>query len=158
MRRGGWSSINPDPEEIAMKADPKTEREVLVCLDAFLDAYTRRRAGAAMARMVQDPDLVLYGTGADEKRVGPAEAMAQMERDWSQSDASTFAIGWSQVSAAGPVAWVSTDGAFRFRVGGQEMTLPARASFVLEQRDGAWLIAHAHFSAPAASQDSGQSF
>lgn len=141
-----------------MKADANTEREVHSCLREFFDAYTERKAPAAMECMVPDADLVIFGTGADEKRIGPAQARAQMERDWSQSDAVTYSIDWTQVSAAGPVAWASTDGAFRFRAGGQEGAIPARASFVLERRDSRWLIAHAHFSTPAMSQQAGESF
>ena len=141
-----------------MKADANTEKDVRACLREFLDAYTERNAPAAVACMVPDADLVVFGTGADEKRIGPAQARAQMERDWSQSDAVTYAIDWTQVCAAGPVAWVSSDGAFRFRAGGEEGSIPARASFVLERRDNRWLIAHAHFSTPSASQDAGESF
>jgi hypothetical protein len=39
-----------------------------------------------LALLVPDPDVFLYGTGADEKRQGLAEIQAQAERDWSQSD------------------------------------------------------------------------
>jgi hypothetical protein len=35
--------------------------------------------------------------------------------------------------------------------------MPARATFVLEKRDGKWLIVQGHYSAPAAGQEEGQS-
>jgi hypothetical protein len=50
------------------------------------------------------------------------------------------------------------DGSFTVRTGGNETTVPARVSLVLENRAGKWLIAHLHFSTPAAGQAEGQSF
>ena len=108
--------------------------------------------------MVPDPDLVLLGTGADEKRIGQAEALAQTKRDWAQSETSSLEIGWHLVSSAGTVAWVTADIAFQFKAGGQQMALPGRLTAVLEQRDGKWLIAQSHFSFPTAGQDEGKSF
>lgn len=46
-------------------------------------------------------DVVLYGTGADEKRVGPDQVRAQVARDWAQSDSVALSLGWISVSAAG---------------------------------------------------------
>ncbi|WP_298834730.1 nuclear transport factor 2 family protein [uncultured Piscinibacter sp.] len=141
-----------------MKADALTEQAARACVNAFLTAYAERRMDAAMAQLAPDADVVLFGTGADEKRVGPAAVRAQLDRDWTQSEACAYAIDWSQVSSAGSVAWMASDGAFRVRVGGQDMAMPARATFVVEQRDGRWLVCHAHFSMPAAAQQDGESF
>jgi hypothetical protein len=38
------------------------------------------------------------------------------------------------------------------------MTLPARITFVLEQRGGQWLIVQGHFSFPATGQAEGEAF
>ena len=51
-----------------------------------------------------------------------------------------------------PVPWrgVATDADFAVSAGGHQTTMPVRITFVLEQRDGEWRIAHAHYSlAPA---------
>jgi ketosteroid isomerase-like protein len=141
-----------------MKADKKTEAAVMAVLNKLGEVYARRDKEGFMALLVPDADVFLYGTGADEKRQGLAEIQAQAERDWSQTEASSVEFGWHLVSAAGQVAWVATDMAFKASIGGQEMTLPGRLTAVLEQRDGQWLIAQSHFSFPWAEQAEGESF
>ena len=110
------------------------------------------------AAFAPDPDVVMYGTGADEKRVGLAQIQAQAERDWSQAEAAAVTYESIAVSAAGAVAWAAADAAFRLKAAGQEMTLPARITFVLEKREAQWLVVHAHFSVPAAGQAEGESY
>ena len=140
-----------------MKADTKTEAEVKAVLTRLTDSYERKDLEGLRACVAADPDLVLYGTGADEKRIGPAEFLKQAERDWSQTESIAMEFGWMSISAAGPVAWVAADGAFKIRAGGQAFAMPARATFVLEKRDGQWLVVQGHFSAPAAGQEAGSS-
>ena len=141
-----------------MKADSRTEGEVLAALRKFTEAYRQRDLKGLLDTMAGDADVVLYGTGADEKRIGLEQIRAQVERDWSQSDSASMLLDWTSVSAAGPVAWAAADGRFEFKLGGEAGSLPARASFVLEKRDGRWLCVHAHFSTPAAGQGEGESF
>jgi uncharacterized protein (TIGR02246 family) len=140
-----------------MKADAKTEAEVKAVLTSLTDSYQKRDMEGLMACFAPDSDAVFYGTGADEKRIGPAEIRIQARRDWDQTEAISMAFDWISVSAAGPVAWAAADGAFKIRAGGQAFTMPARATFVLEKRDGKWLIVLGHYSAPAAGQEEGQS-
>ena len=141
-----------------MKADRKTETEVLDALQTFTGAYVRRDLEALLACFAGDPDTMLYGTGADEKRVGLKAIQAQAERDWAQADEISVALDWTSVSAADGVAWAAVDGAFLGSVGGYAMRLPLRSTFVLVKRDGRWLIAHAHMSAPADGQAEGESY
>lgn len=141
-----------------MKADLQTEGEVKTILQRFTEAYRNRNLTALLACIAPDADVVMYGTGADEKRIGLEQIRAQVERDWAQSESAAILFNWTSVSAAGSVAWVAADGEFKFSVGGQDRTSPARVSFVLEKREETWLIVHAHFSMPAAAQEEGQSF
>jgi uncharacterized protein (TIGR02246 family) len=141
-----------------MKADAQTEGEVKASLQRLTDAFAKRNLKGFLECFASDVDVVLYGTGADEKRIGLEQIRAQVERDWSQSETAAMAFTWTSVSAAGMVAWVAVDGAFKFRVGGQDIALAARISFVLEKRAAKWLIVHAHFSTPASGQEEGQSF
>ncbi len=141
-----------------MKADRKTEQEVLGVLEAFADSYVKRDLDGLLACFTGDPDTMIYGTGADEKRIGLKAIQAQAERDWEQADEISVAFEWMSVSASNGVAWAAVDGAFLGSVGGHTMRLPMRSTFVLTQRDGRWLIAHAHMSAPAAGQAEGDSY
>ena len=141
-----------------MKADAATEKAVLAAVHQFMEAYRLRDADRLMSHAVPDNDVILIGTGADERRVGPAEIRIQAERDWSQSDSATFDLNWTSVSAAGSVAWVAAEGVVRASAGGQEVTLPIRMTIVLEQRNGKWLLAQAHASFAAQEQAEGQSW
>ncbi|HEV2459045.1 MAG TPA: nuclear transport factor 2 family protein [Ktedonobacterales bacterium] len=141
-----------------MKADAQTETAVLATLEQFKQAYEHRNMGHLLALFAPDADVVLFGTGADEKRIGLAEIQAQAERDWAQAEAFTLEWGWSSVSAAGSVAWVAADVVGHITMGGQEVHLPLRLTAVLEHRGGSWLWVQSHVSLPAAEQAEGESF
>lgn len=141
-----------------MKADVATESAVKAVLNAMADAYARRDASALLATFASDADVVMYGTGADEKRVGLAEIQTQAERDWSQTEAASVTFDWTSISSAGSVAWAATDASFNLAIGEESMSLPARVTFVLENRGGNWLIVQAHFSFAATGQEDGESF
>lgn len=141
-----------------MKADAQTEAAVMAVLERFAENYTKRDLEGNLALFAPDSDVVLYGTGADEKRVGLDEIKAQIERDWSQSDATSLTYEWTSVSAADSVAWVAADVTFKAKIGEQELTLDGRLTIVLENRAGKWLIVQGHFSLPVAEQAEGESF
>lgn len=141
-----------------MKADLITEAAVKAVLDKVTEGYAKRDIALLRSAFASDPDVVMYGTGADEKRIGLAEIQAQAERDWSQSEAAGMEFGWTSISTAGPVAWAAGDAAFKFKSGEQEVRLPARFTCVLEKRLEKWFIMQAHFSFPAAGQGDGASF
>jgi ketosteroid isomerase-like protein len=100
----------------------------------------------------------MFGTGADERRIGPDEMRMQAARDWEQSEASSFTLPWRHIAAAGDVAWVAAAGEAHVRVAGQDMDAPIRTTFVLERRGDGWQIAHMHASVPMAEQAEGQSW
>ena len=141
-----------------MKADAQTEAAVLASLNRFAEAYARRDMNGLIGLWASDPDVMVIGTGADEKRVGLAEIKAQAQRDWSQSESASLEIGWTSVSAAGSVAWVAADCVIRAEAGGEKMSLPARLSGVLEKRGDNWLWVQFHASLPTAEQAEGESF
>jgi len=140
-----------------MKANSTTYQAVKVVLDDWADSYVKRDIKRLLSHVAPDPDVLMYGTNADEKRIGLAGLQAQVERDWSQTDAAAFILPDLAISAAGPVAWASADAIFKLEAGGQPMAFPARFTAVLENRDGKWLVVQAHFSLPAPSQDEGSS-
>ncbi len=141
-----------------MKADATTTMAVKTVLSRVAEGYASRNLVTLRSAFAPDPDVIMYGTGGDEKRVGLAEIEMQAQRDWSQSDTSQVHYGWMSVSSAGNVAWAATDASFDLTAGGAVMSLPARITFVLEKRGDQWLIVQSHFSLPAAGQEEGEAF
>ncbi len=141
-----------------MKASAEVEVGVMATLNKFIKTYEQRNMEGVLALLVPDPDVVVIGTGADEKRIGLDEIKLQIQRDWFQSDVATMEILKPMVSAAGKVAWITADIVFHVKAGGQDIHMPSRLTTVLEQRGKKWLIAQWHVSSPAASQKEGESF
>jgi ketosteroid isomerase-like protein len=141
-----------------MKADAKTEKEVMVLWLKFLEAYSARDMDSLLATMSSDSSVVTMGTGSDERRIGMDEIKAQIKRDWAQSEAAAIEITWSQVSAAGNVAWIASDGILKAKIGGKNADFPCRFSAVLQKHKDRWLIMQTHFSFIEAGQAIGESF
>ena len=135
-----------------MKADVKTEAEVMTTLNRFIKAYQDKDLAGILKLFAPDPDVVFYGNGEDEKSIGIVGIREQAEHDWSQSAAVSLEIKWSSVSSAGAVAWLAADIEIHAGVGGIEMRLPARLTAVLEKRAGEWFFMQWHASVPTIEQ------
>lgn len=141
-----------------MKADQTTEKEVKEVLDEMIQAYESRDIHQVMNCFFNDSDLVMYGTGKDEKRIGVDQVKAQVNRDWEQSESTRLSYDWVSVSASGNVAWIAADVKFKVKAGGETFLLDGRLTCVLEKRNDKWGIVQAHFSLPSMSQQEGESF
>ena len=141
-----------------MKADEKTEAEVMAVVNRVKEAFNRRDLDSIPVLFAPDPDVVFYGTGADEKGIGLAGVKADWERAFAQSEASPMELNWSSVSTAGSVAWGAFDGTARASVNRKEISFPICFTSVLERRDGQRLIVQSHASTPAAGQKKGESW
>ena len=141
-----------------MKADIKTETEVMAVIKQFVESFTKKDLESNLALYAPDADVVLIGTGVDEKRVGLIEIEAEERRAFAQSDEHSIHLDWYSVSAAGSVAWLASNGSIQARIGGQEISFPVRLTFVLENREGRWLIMQVHGSLPAVGQKEGDSW
>jgi predicted ester cyclase/ketosteroid isomerase-like protein len=118
-----------------MQGDGRTEAAVMDVMNKWRASYAARDIDAIMALYAPDTDVVLIGTGANERCVGPTEIRALHELEWSQSEAGSIELGWHAVSAAASMACVAMEVTVHVRVEGQEMHLPARITAVLEQRE-----------------------
>jgi len=135
-----------------MKADSVTEKAVNAVLDKFAESYARRDLKSAMSLIAPDADVIIYGTGADEKRIGQEAIKTQFERDWAQIEDPGLEYNWISISAAGNVAWVAIDAVLKAKVDGQNLKFHSRITMVLEKRGDRWLIVQGHFSFPDQSQ------
>ncbi len=141
-----------------MKADAKTEAGVIAALDRLCETYRGRDLEGLLDLFVADPDTIVIGTGADEKKIGLAGCRELVERDWAQSEESALEYDWISVSAAGPVAWLAADATFKAVIDGQEMILRGRLTAVLEQHGDGWKFAQYHMSLPASDQSAGEAW
>jgi uncharacterized protein (TIGR02246 family) len=141
-----------------MKADPKTEAEVMNAIKQCFEAFAKRDLNAMLAFFAPDPDVVVIGTGRDEKGIGFAEVKAIFERAFSQFNEASFEFGWHSVSVAGPLAWLATDITFHVKAGGREISQQIRLTSIMEKRGDRWLILQAHDSVPDRDQVEGEAF
>ena len=138
-----------------MKADPQTEAEVMNVMNQSIEAFATRDLDALLSLYAPDPDVVVIGTGGDEKRVGLADVKVLFERDFAQFEDASLTIGWHSVSAAGSVAWVIADLTLCANADRREISLQARSTAVLEQRGDRRFIVQLHASSPASGQKEG---
>lgn len=107
-----------------MKANSKTETEVKAFMNNFARAYKERKIDDLMVLFAPDPDVVLIGTGVDGRLVGKSEIRARAERDWAQSEASSFEYWWTSVSKIDSVALFAAEVTTRAKIDGQEAVFP----------------------------------
>lgn len=126
---------------------------------AFADAYGRRDMNACLDCFKSSGDVVVFGTAADEKRIGSAEIRTQMERDWAQSESARMEITWHKAVSRGDTGWVAADFMFKYKTAKEEGEFLARATFVLEKDPARrWVITHMHISRPDPGTPEGRSF
>ena len=141
-----------------MRADPTIEAAVVNVVKQGFEAFTKRDLDAVLAFFAPDPDVIVIGTGGDEKCVGLAEIRNIFERAFAQFEEASFEFGWHSVSASGSVALLATDVTLYVKTGDRQISEQVRLTVVLEQRGDRWLIIQWHDSLPAAGQKDGQAF
>ncbi len=141
-----------------MKPTEETESRVQSTLDKVAEAFEERDLDKMMPLFSTDDDIVVLGTGADEKKIGRSEVKALFKRDWAQSEASSIVYNWLSIFVEGKMAWAAVEASFYARVGSREMHLPTRLTIILKKSGEEWLIVHWHASIPAAGQQIGEAW
>ena len=141
-----------------MKADVKTEKDVMNAVKQCFAAFARRDIDAMLAFFAPDPDVVVVGTGSDERGIGLKEIRAIFERAFSQFDEASFKFGWHSVSVRGPLAWLAADVGLHVKASDREISRQIRLTGVMEKRGDKWLILQSHDSVPDREQVEGESF
>ena len=156
MVRGTEVLINEAAK--TMRADSKTEAAVVNIVKQGFEAFTKKDLDAVLAFFALDPDVIIIGTGGDEKGVGLAEIRNILGRAIGQFEEASFDFGWHSVSKAGSVAMLAADVTLYVKTSDRQITEQIRLTVVLEQRGDRWLIIQWHDSLPAAGQKDGQAF
>ena len=136
----------------------KIEEEIMKVMAKIFEAYENKDLDAVSSFFAPDPDVVLIGTGIDEKGIGMEQIRAMIKRDFDQADTISVEIHWKSISAAESFAWLSSDLINKVTVGDKELTLSGRLTALFENREDKWLIRQWHYSMPFSAQPEGQSF
>jgi hypothetical protein len=105
-----------------MRADPTTEAAVVNVVKQGLEAFTKRDLDAVLAFFAPDPDVIVIGTGGDEKGVGLAEIRNILGRAIAQFAEASSKFGWHSVSASGSVAMLAADVTLHVKTSDRQIT------------------------------------
>ena len=141
-----------------MKADAKTETAVMDVVKQCFEAFVKHDLNGFLSFFAPDPDVILIGTGRDEKCIGLAEIKATIGRAIAQFETAHFEFGWHSVSIIDSVVCLATDVTLHVKTSSKEIIEPLRLTGVLEKRGDRWFIVQAHDSLPAAGQKEGEAF
>lgn len=138
-----------------MYSDDETRNAIQKLLDKYALDYHNHNLEGIMEDWATDPDVMIFGTGADEKRIGWHEIKAQFERNFAEAQELMFEWKWTQIQSKGQIAWLSADALVHVTVNSKTSEFSIRFTAIFEQRDGRWYWVQRHSSAPATSQASG---
>ena len=141
-----------------MRLDREAEEAVLATLDHYAERYGAKDVDGVTELFADDPDVLLIGTGADERWVGRNEVRRQFARNFAEAERTRFEWVSRHVAAVADGAWVCADAVVHVTVDAAERSIPIRFTVVLERRDGAWFWLHRHASVAAGGQPSGTAY
>ena len=132
-----------------MTASSETERALVkAVIDAWIQSVEGRNLDRLPGVVAQDPGLVWIGTEEGDWIVG-YDALKEAMR--AQNEALQYIrISVSEetihLSPSEQVAWATNRWVFKARMGGEELELPLRCTWVAEKRDAGWVLVHFHKS------------
>jgi ketosteroid isomerase-like protein len=141
-----------------MRANFNVEKEVVSTINQLFEAYKKRDLQAMLAVLAPDADVLVIGSGEDERSIGPSDFGKSAQRDWKQSESASIKAENVLVSCAGIVAWFAADVNFQFSIKGKKYDLEGRLTGIMENRMGKWLLMQLHFSTPSCQQNHGHSW
>ncbi len=134
-----------------MRADPKTEHEIMAVLEHFRNTVAQRNMQGVIALFSTDPDIFILGSEENELARGPDQLRKFFERIFSRPVTYNFEWKSYAVSVADYVAWVAINALVRVKGNGRDTSSPYRITAVLEKRNDMWLLMHYHGSEPVSA-------
>lgn len=133
--------------------DTEAEKsEIKTALDKYIFSIENEDIEAYGSIFVHDPDMVNFGTGANERIVG-WDALKKAIETQNAAISGTEIIQSDitvNLSNDGKFAWATSLWDFKSTMGEQVIQLPVRCSWILEKFDDEWKIVHFHKSVGAA--------
>lgn len=122
----------------------------------FCEGYKARDLPGLLTLFTNNSNV--WGSGLDEYRVGLEQIEAQLQRDWSQSDAGAIEI-ISFIPTSNEALWAAAVCKAKVTIAGQEYVFEHfRGTIIVEKENGNWKIAHMHASFPDYRNGDGNSF
>ncbi len=120
------------------------ETAILATLEAYANAYNTHDIDAIMALWADDPDVLLIGTGPDEKRIGTAEVRRQFAHNFARAKTLLFAFTNAMVSIHENSAIVVANADARTLVDDQIIQFSLRMTIILKYSQNRWWWVHRH--------------
>lgn len=121
-------------------------RPAVAVVDAFHAALERGDIKAA-AGLLSDDVLIFEAGGAERSK---AEYMAEhLPADAELAKATAAKVEWRSGRAAGPVAWITSEGRTTGEFRGRHVNSRSTETMVLARTRGSWKITHIHWSSGA---------
>jgi ketosteroid isomerase-like protein len=139
-----------------MTLSEKQRLEIIETIGNYMEAY-HKKDKKALARLCS-PEIIGFGSGADEVFQGRKELMEGISRDFKQSGSLYIRFPAITMNGEGRVAWVTSWCEFSAGLGDKEVTMLGRMTFVLKNTGKRWLFEQVHFSMPFEGQETGSSF
>ena len=117
-------------------------------LERFRNGWETQDADQVLSTIRRRDDTVIYGTDLAEHWVGfdalvePFEAMVEAV----ESPVYTWSTGEPRIWVRNDIGWACGTLTMRLQDDGEVRNIAMRTTFVLENVEGQWKIAHAHFS------------
>ncbi|VAX32581.1 hypothetical protein MNBD_NITROSPINAE05-110 [hydrothermal vent metagenome] len=131
-----------------MQATPQTGAEIQTVLDQFSANYGKKDIDGLLRLFNTDPNVLVIGTGEDEKRTGQEEVRIQFERDFCRSEKLSVEFENVVISEKSDVCWVAGDTNVHLTAEGRALHVYLRFTAVLTRQHGKWLFVQTHFSVP----------
>ena len=139
--------------------DPNARQEIIDAYFAYFHAYTARNWPAMVSRFAEG--ITMIGTGIDEFTVDEQSTLALFRREFAQSPTPmTFHVKRMEAFSVAPevaLVVILLDMSFHHAEGDPVFCLNNRTTAVMVRQQGAWRIAHAHWSQPDADLAEGES-
>jgi uncharacterized protein (TIGR02246 family) len=148
VREGDY--VQPNVADIEKEKAIISER-----IDQWFRAIDLKDAEMLEDVICDDPELVFFGTDAQERWIGKDEFIAAQKEFFKVTSNSSLDIynKTIQISNSGTVAWTSCMMDWDIIAGEQPIHLEGlRLTSVFEKRDGKWVIVQAHGSQPVSGQ------
>jgi uncharacterized protein (TIGR02246 family) len=125
--------------------------EAVAVLERLGRAIAAGDPAAVIAEFWPAAEVTMFGSEGPEIAYGPTEVSALWHRVLARGQSYVWEWRNERVSAVGGVAWLTAEATVTIGEGPTVHRLPYRASLVLVEHAGRWMIAMYHGSEPAAS-------